>query len=96
MSRTIATALIAAFLASPAMAQSVCGDRGDFLSHLSHNYAEAPVAMGLVSNGTILEVLVSKNGSWTVIVTRPDGTSCLLAAGEAWEELPTLAAGPAT
>ena len=95
MARTIATALIAAFLASPTMAQSVCGDRGDFLRHLSRNYAEAPVAMGLVSNGTLLEVLVSKNGSWTVIVTRPDGTSCMLAAGETWEELPMLTAGPA-
>jgi hypothetical protein len=50
--------------------------------------------MGLVSNGAVLEVLTSDKGSWTIIVTRPDGTSCVVAAGEAWENLPKLVAGP--
>ncbi len=49
------------------------------------------VAMGLVSNGSINEVLASKDGSWTIIVTRPDGMSCVVAAGEAWEGMPELA-----
>ena len=43
--------------------------------------------MGLVSNGSILEVLASKDGSWTISVTRPDGMSCVVAAGEAWEDM---------
>jgi len=86
--------LLGGLIALPASAQTVCGERNDFLSHLSRQYHEAPAAMGLVSNGALLEILTSKKGSWTVIVTRPDGTSCVVAAGESWEELPKLAAGP--
>jgi hypothetical protein len=95
MLKTITAAAVVTALSLPAMAQTVCGERTKFLRHLSSGYSEAPVAMGLVSNGSILEVLASKKGSWTIIVTRPDGTSCVVAAGEAWEEMPVLAMGPA-
>lgn len=94
MLRIIAAALVAISLSLPATAQTVCADRGDFIGYLSRNHAEAPVAIGLVSNGSVLEVLASGSGSWTIIVTRPDGKSCVVAAGEAWEELPTLITGP--
>ena len=95
MLKTITAAVIVTALSLPATAQTVCGERAKFLKHLSSGYSEAPVAMGLVSNGSILEVLASKKGSWTIIVTRPDGTSCVVAAGEAWEDMPMLAMGPA-
>jgi hypothetical protein len=50
----------------------------------------------LSRNGNVLEVLKSdKAGTWTIIVTRPNGMSCVVASGEAWEELPKLALGPA-
>ncbi len=58
-------------------------------------YSEIPVAMGLASNGGVIEVLASENGSWTLLVTMPDGTSCVLAAGESWEALPSALAGAA-
>jgi hypothetical protein len=94
MLRIIAAVLIATSLALPASAQSVCGERGKFLEHLGSNYQEGPVAMGLVSNGSVLEVLTSEKGSWTIIVTQPDGKSCVVAAGESWENVPLLVAGP--
>ncbi len=53
-------------LASTASAQNAvpaaCADRNQALSHLSVKYAEAPVAMGLASNGGIVEVLSSNTG----------------------------------
>ncbi len=91
MLKTLTAAAVVTALALPATAQTMCGERNKFLKHLSSGYSEAPVAMGLVSNGSILEVLASKDGTWTVIVTRPDGMSCVVAAGEAWEDLPKLA-----
>lgn len=94
MLRIIAAVLVATSLALPASAQSVCGERGKFLEHLGSNYQEGPVAMGLVSDGSVLEVLTSKKGSWTIIVTQPDGKSCVVAAGESWEDVPLLVAGP--
>lgn len=95
MFRITLTMLVGLALSLPATAQTVCGKRGEFLQRLSRNYDEAPVAVGLVSNGNVIEVLVSESGSWTIILTRPDGVSCVVAAGEAWQDLPELVSGPA-
>ena len=49
--------------------------------------------MGLANNGGVLEILVSQSSeSWTIIVTMPNGVSCLVAAGESWEMLPIVSA----
>ena len=72
------------------MAQSVCNDRAKFVEQLSGGYAENTVAMGLVNNGSILEILTSNKGSWTILITKPDGISCVVAAGDAWEDVPKI------
>ncbi|MGO1117368.1 hypothetical protein ACTL6U_01580 [Rhodovibrionaceae bacterium A322] len=65
-----------------------CNARDKVLSHLATKYSEAPVAVGVTSSGALLEVLSTGEGTtWTVILTRPDGVSCLLAAGEGWQPL---------
>jgi len=46
----------------------------------------------LVGNGSVLEVLASKTGSWTILVTQPSGLLCVVASGEAWENFPETAA----
>lgn len=81
---------------NPAGAQAMCNKRSEFLSTLQEGYSEAPIAMGLVSNGSVLEVLASGNGSWTIIVTMPNGTSCVVASGEAWQDTDKVAPGPGT
>ena len=80
-------AVVVAVWSLPAQAQQQppCADRSAFLKHLSANYKEAPVAMGLTANGGLLEVVASKNGSWTIIVTTPNGMSCGVASGMSWE-----------
>jgi len=80
-------ALLWGFIVSPAQAQPrpPCANRADFLKHLSENYQEAPVAMGLTANGGLLEVVASEDGSWTIIVTMPNGMSCGVASGMNWE-----------
>ena len=66
--RYLATGLLLSVmcLSTTASAQSmtptVCADRTQALIHLSGKYSEAPVAMGLASNGGIVEVLSSKIG----------------------------------
>ena len=73
---------------SDAAQPRTCADHGEALAHLLKKYSEAPVAMGLASNGGVLEVLSSKTGtSWTIIVTMPNGVSCMLATGVDWESL---------
>ncbi|OHC74867.1 MAG: hypothetical protein A3G18_10350 [Rhodospirillales bacterium RIFCSPLOWO2_12_FULL_58_28] len=78
---------------SPAQAQTACGERSDALFRLEKDFSEAPVAMGLASNGSVIEVFASKAGTFTIIMTRPDGVSCLMLSGENWEELPAQLAG---
>jgi hypothetical protein len=92
MSKILApmTALLAlVYLAAPpSQAQEVCGLRTQFLEKLDTSYAQHPTALGLASNGSVLEIMSSQKGSWTILVTRPDGFSCVVATGEAWQALP--------
>lgn len=84
---------------SEAQAQQapVCTDRNTVMGHLSSEYSEAPVGMGIANNGGVIEILSSKGGkSWTIILTMPNGTTCMIAAGENWELLPQkISLGPA-
>jgi hypothetical protein len=94
MFRTVLVMTTAAliFVGKPAAAQQLaCTERGEVVSHLSSEYSEEPVAMGLANNGGVVEILSNKNGkSWTIILTMPNGVSCMIAAGESWESLPQL------
>ena len=51
--------------------------------------------MGLSAEGSVLEILASDTGSWTLIVTRPSGVSCVVAHGQGWESMPKVVSGPA-
>ena len=78
-----------------ASAQSVCTTHAQVMKQLDRRFSETPVAMGLADNGGIVEVYSSKDGAtWTMVLTTPNGMSCLIASGEAWESLLKLALGP--
>ncbi|MDJ0951628.1 MAG: hypothetical protein QNJ94_22185 [Alphaproteobacteria bacterium] len=87
--------LIAVLVAAPAMASGVCADRARLAQQLERKYKETPRAIGLSSEGRVVEVFASESGSWTMIVTYPNGISCAIDSGEAWERLPLRLAGPA-
>ena len=89
-------ALAVLIFGSPAMAQTACSTRAEFIDRFANRYAENPVAMGLASSGGVVEVLASENGTWTLLVTMPNGFSCVIAVGESWEALPSAMAGAAT
>lgn len=90
MARTwlLAAALIC--VGTPAQAQSVCHERTKFVTELGQKFREAPVGYGLTSTGQVIEVLTSGTGSWTMIITSTEGTSCALAAGESWAKVPMI------
>ncbi len=64
---------------------SGCDTRAKIISALDQEYKEAPVGIGLTQTGRVIELLVSKKGSWTLLATGPTGMSCLIAAGENWD-----------
>ena len=96
------TALAAGLLlSSTAQAQvapqgAVCGERGKFLTHSGKHHKESPDAMGVTASGRVIEVLTSSGGSWTIIMTHPNGVTCMVAAGQAWEDVQQVAMGPTT
>ncbi len=72
-----------------------CNNRDEVLNLLAQKYKEAPVASGVTNNGGLVEVLTdAKGGTWTIIVTTPQGVSCLVAAGEGWRKMEQIALDP--
>lgn len=83
-------------LTSEAEASPVCGDRSKVIDSLRAKYSEEPVAVGVTSNGGVIEVLKAPdNSTWTILFTYPSGPSCLVASGEAWQDLEDKLKGPA-
>ncbi len=80
---------------APASAQSVCTTHAEVTKQLESRHSESPVGIGLASTGQVLEVFTTGDGSsWTIVMTRPDGMSCLVASGDSWENLPRVVLGP--
>jgi len=79
------------FIPSLVVAQTICTTRGEIVKQLGKRYSEAPVALGLSRNGGVVEVFSTTDGNtWTMVITMPDGTSCMMAAGESWEMIDKL------
>ncbi len=78
-----------AFGGGPAHAQSNCDNRTSLIAKLDRNFGEQPIAVGLATTGNLLEVLISADGTWTILITSPDGLTCIAAAGEHWQTLKT-------
>ena len=86
---TLAIALTG-FLAGAAQAEGRCTERDAALKTLKDKYQEAPVAVGVASDGNLVEVLSNEDGNtWTIMLTKPGGKSCIVAAGEGlvWRKL---------
>ena len=100
MNRSIATcalvATAAAVLAAPALAdEQACGKRDSLLGTLAQSYQEKPTALGLSQDGSLVELLTSADGAtWTILVTLPNGTSCIATAGQDWQPLISSAMMP--
>jgi hypothetical protein len=82
---TLLPTALSAQMQSPAQQ---CDQRTTVIGHLAKKYQEAPVAIGVTSTGGLVEVLTTGDGdTWTIIVSKPDGMSCLVAAGEGWRSI---------
>jgi hypothetical protein len=85
---TVAARAVAIFflffaLAPPAAAKP-CGARSEMVQELSEVLVEKPLGMGLTSAGNLLELFVSKGGTWTIVVSTPKGRGCVVTHGDYW------------
>lgn len=78
---------------TPAAAQSPqCAAREAVVDRLATKFDEHPVSIGVTATGSLLEVLASPEGTWTIIVTVPGGPTCLVSSGEGWHNTPVQVA----
>jgi hypothetical protein len=94
MNKTLSLMSVALLsVSSVAFAQSPqtppCGPRDAILAELSKNFEEVPAGRGVAADGSVLELLLSPSGTWTVLISSRDGKTCFATAGEAWRAVPT-------
>lgn len=78
----------------PAMAQQMaCAERNALVGELKEKYKESAQGLGMTGNGAVMELMTSDQGSWSLVVTMPNGKSCLIATGNGWEQVPVKVAG---
>ena len=86
-----------AIAAKPAAAEealTLWNERHVVVEALADSYAETPRALGITSDGTVLELFTAGEGeTWTITVTLPNGKSRIIATGEHWITRPMLAKG---
>lgn len=75
-------------LALPAQAQGLtCGPRDTVIERLSTDFGETRRGIGLGPQNRVVEVFASdETGTWTITLSFPDGRTCLMASGHAWED----------
>ena len=88
---TLALAALALLLAWPLTARAQggpCLPRADAIAKLKLHYQEQQVGIGVTARGSsLVELYVSERGTWTILMTRADGISCIAAAGENWSPI---------
>ena len=84
----VLAAVLVIAAAGPATAQAVkCGPHDKVLDRLEKGYGEHPVGIGVTQQGDLLEIVASTGGSWSVVISKPNGITCLVAAGDGWRSL---------
>ncbi len=87
--------LAAVPLHAQAAEPSPCGPRKQVVSQLEAKFGEEPVAIGVSDNGRLIEILAGKaGGTFTVILTSPQGVSCIVLTGGDWQSRSQTISGP--
>jgi hypothetical protein len=91
------SAAFAIAAATAASAQAACLAHDKLVEMLDGRYSERPVAAGLEVGGRLFEVFAADDGAtWTMVITTPEGASCVVAVGQEWQEPQQLAFEPET
>lgn len=65
-----------------------CAKRASLIAQLNERYGESRQSTGLTPNGHVIETYAHpETGTWTILLTLPNGTSCMVASGKAYQYL---------
>ncbi len=91
----VALALLAGTPSAQAADPQACAQRAQVVKKLAERFGETLKSIGLHADDAVVEIYSSEaTGTWTILVTHTDGMSCLLAAGQRWEQDVTPTAAP--
>ena len=80
----LAVALIAPTIVN---AQSNCAERDRVVQSLETGYGEAFGGGGMQNAERVFEVWFNQEkGTWTILMTKSDGKSCIMTSGTNWRE----------
>jgi hypothetical protein len=84
----IAAALFLLPAAAFSQAAPVCNPDRDVLAKAAvQKYQEHQRVLALLDNGNVLEIYVSKQGTFSIMVTKADGSmTCVTGTGNSWRE----------
>lgn len=72
-----------------------CAERAMVVERLEGSFGETRQSVGIGQNNAVVEIFASQTtGTWTIVVSLPNGLSCLVASGESWEQLVVKARVP--
>jgi hypothetical protein len=85
MKRTLKVSLLVSLLVLAGAARARCLPHEEAIARLQRDYGETAQGLGLGNRGrSVTELFTSEAGSWTILVTRANGLSCIAASGENW------------
>lgn len=61
--------------------QAACAPRDQIIQELASRFGERQVVLGLAADGHLMELFAGPTNEWTLVATRPDGTSCIVVVG---------------
>ena len=80
--------LATALCALPFSVAALCAEHEDITKRLAEGYGETRQSIALTSTGHVYEIYANtESGSWTTVITMPGGPSCLVATGQAYQQI---------
>jgi hypothetical protein len=70
-----------------------CGKHDKIVEVLGNKFKETRRVMGVVNSTAVMELFMSPQGTWTMVITDTSGLSCITASGEEWQDVPVAVAG---
>ncbi len=91
--KVVLVALGVSLGAVPAEAQTQCAHRSELVIRLDQRFDEKLTVIGITSKAHLLEVFTSSAGNWSILITRPNGRSCIISHGTDWHGLAVSSLG---
>ena len=86
-------AISLAGIAGFAEAAPQCSSHDKIADALGNKFKETRRVMGVVNSTAVMEIFMSPQGTWTMVITDTSGISCITASGEEWQDVPIAVAG---